>query len=168
MLNSVILSYITFVYFGAFVLYLLMMVMGKDFFGRLATIFSVAGLIAHSGAIVLRWVESYRMGMGHAPFSNLYESLIFFAWTIMLLYMLVEWRTRSRTMGAFVTPLAFLAMAYASYSPNVNSQIQPTQERDTALIFVSADNVLCRAAKLEGMIAEDPNAHNEENNSVQF
>ena len=50
----------------------------------------------------------------------------------------------------------------------VNSQIQPTQERDTALIFVSADNVLCRAAKLEGMIAEDPNAHNEENNSVQF
>ena len=125
MLNSVILSYITFVYFGAFVLYLLMMVMGKDFFGRLATIFSVAGLIAHSGAIVLRWVESYRMGMGHAPFSNLYESLIFFAWTIMLLYMLVEWRTRSRTMGAFATPLAFLAMAYASYSPNINSQIQP-------------------------------------------
>jgi cytochrome c-type biogenesis protein CcsB len=125
MLNSVILSYITFVYFGAFVLYLLMMVMGKDFFGRLATILSVAGLIAQSGAIVLRWVESYRMGMGHAPLSNLYESLIFFAWTIMLLYMLVEWRTKSRTMGAFATPLAFLAMAYASYSPNINSQIQP-------------------------------------------
>lgn len=50
----------------------------------------------------------------------------------------------------------------------VNSQIQPTQERDTALIFVSADNVLCRAAQMEGVIAEDPNAHDEENKSVQL
>lgn len=125
MLNSIILSYITFVYFSGFVLYLLMMVTGKEFYGRLATCFTFAALIAHTIAGILRWVESYKLGFGHAPFSNLYESLIFFAWTIILLYMIVEWRTKNRTLGAFATPLAFLAMAYASFSPNINSRIQP-------------------------------------------
>ncbi len=125
MINSIILSYITFVYFGAFMLYLLMMVMGKEIFGRLATYSSLAGLTAHTFAIILRWVESYQIGAGHAPLSNLYESLIFFAWTIVLLYLIVEWRTGNRSLGAFVVPLAFLAMAYASYSPNVSSRIQP-------------------------------------------
>jgi len=125
MLNSIILSYITFVYFGAFMFYLLMMVTGKDLLGRVATILALVGLAAQTVAIVLRWVESYAMGAGHAPFSNLYESLIFFAWTIALLYLIVEWRTKNRTLGAFVMPLAFLAMAYASFSPNISSRIQP-------------------------------------------
>jgi len=124
-MSSLILSYITFVYFGAFFFYLLMMVMGKEVFGKIATTICVVGLAGHIFALVLRWVESYKLGIGHAPFSNLYESLIFFSLTIILLYLIVEWRTRNRTLGAFVTPLAFLAMAYASFSPNINSRIQP-------------------------------------------
>ena len=125
MLSPIILSYITFVYFAAFMLYLLMMVMGKEILGRLGSAISAFGLAAHTFAIALRWIESYKLGMGHAPFSNLYESLIFFAWTIVLLYLIVEWRTKNRTLGAFAMPLAFLAMAYASYSPNINSRIAP-------------------------------------------
>jgi cytochrome c-type biogenesis protein CcsB len=114
--SSTILSYITFVYFGAFMLYLLMMVMGKDVFGRLASWVTGLGFLAHGAAIVLRWVESYRLGIGHAPLSNMYESLVFFAWTVILLYLIIEWRTKNKTLGAFVAPLAFLAMAYASFS----------------------------------------------------
>jgi cytochrome c-type biogenesis protein CcsB len=124
-LSSNILSYIVFVYFVAFLFYLMMMVMGKEVFGRVATMTATVGLGAHSGSIILRWIESYQLDMGHAPFSNLYESLIFFAWTIMFLYLLVEWRTKNKTLGAFTTPLAFLAMAYASFSPNISSTIQP-------------------------------------------
>jgi cytochrome c-type biogenesis protein CcsB len=125
MLNSAILSYITFVYFFSFLFYLLMMVMGKEVFGRLATFITLVGFGGHTFAIALRWVESYQLGIGHAPLSNLYESLIFFAWTIVLLYLVVEWKTKNRTLGAFATPLAFLAMAYASYSPGISSGIQP-------------------------------------------
>jgi cytochrome c-type biogenesis protein CcsB len=124
-MNSIILSYITFVYFGAFFFYLLMMVMRKEIFGKIATTICVLGLAGHIFAVVLRWVESYKLGIGHAPFSNLYESLIFFSFTIILLYLIVEWRTKNRSLGVFVTPLAFLAMAYASFSPNINSRIQP-------------------------------------------
>ncbi|MFP4085445.1 MAG: c-type cytochrome biogenesis protein CcsB [Desulfobacteraceae bacterium] len=125
MINSIILSYTTFVYFLAFFLYLLFMVMGRTGFGRLATLVTLLGLIAQSFAIVFRWIESYQLGIGHAPFSNLYESLILFTWTIIFLYMIVEWRTKNRTLGTFVTPLAFLAMAYASFSPGISSKIQP-------------------------------------------
>ncbi|MBW1669659.1 MAG: c-type cytochrome biogenesis protein CcsB [Deltaproteobacteria bacterium] len=125
MSSSVILSYITFVYFLSFLLYLMMMVMGKESIGRAATFVTLAGLAGQTFAIVLRWAESYRLGIGHAPLSNLYESLIFFAWTIIFLYLLTEWRTKNKSIGAFATPLAFLALAYASYSPSVNSRIQP-------------------------------------------
>jgi cytochrome c-type biogenesis protein CcsB len=125
MLSSAILSYITFVYFAAFFLYLLMMVMGKEYFGRVATFVTLGGLIIQTLAMILRWIESYRLGIGHAPLSNLYESLIFFAWTIVVLYMVIELKTKTRTLGAFVTPLAFLALAYASFSPNIQSHIQP-------------------------------------------
>ncbi|RJR42328.1 MAG: c-type cytochrome biogenesis protein CcsB [Desulfobacteraceae bacterium] len=125
MSDAEILSFITFVYFFSFLAYLLMMIMGKEGFGRVATIITLAGLIGHSMGLIYRWVESYRLGIGHAPLSNLYESLIFFAWAIILFYLLVEWRTRNRSVGVFITPIAFLAMAYASYSPNINSRIQP-------------------------------------------
>ncbi len=125
MINTIVLSYVTFGYFVAFMAYLFMMVMGRNLFGRAATIITLLTLLMHTFAIILRWIESYQLGIGHAPMSNLYESLIFFAWTIIVLYALIEWRTRNRSIGAFATPLAFLAMAYASYSPNINERIQP-------------------------------------------
>ncbi|MCG6881646.1 MAG: c-type cytochrome biogenesis protein CcsB [Deltaproteobacteria bacterium] len=123
--SAVILSYTTFIYFFAFMAYLLGMVMHRGFFSRLGTYISLLAFAAQTLGIILRWVESYKMGIGHAPFSNLYESLVFFAWTLMLLYLLMEWRTKNRSIGTFVTPLAFLAMAYASFSPSISSHIQP-------------------------------------------
>jgi cytochrome c-type biogenesis protein CcsB len=125
MLNSLILSYITFIYFFSFLFYLLMMVLGTQALGRIATAITLIGLAGHTLGLILRWVESYQLGIGHAPLSNLYESLIFFSWTIILLYILVEWRIRNRSIGIFVTPLAFLALAYASFSDNIKSGIQP-------------------------------------------
>ncbi|MCK7503370.1 MAG: hypothetical protein MZV70_04160 [Desulfobacterales bacterium] len=75
--------------------------------------------------MIIRWKTSYDLGMGHAPLSNFYESLIFFAWTIVLLYLLMEWRLKNRSIGAFVLPIAFLIMAYASIAPGINNRIEP-------------------------------------------
>ena len=120
--NAVILNYVTFIYFFSFLAYLLMMIMGKEILGKIASIITITGFAGHSAGIILRWIESYRLGIGHAPLSNLYESLIFFSWAIILLYLLVEWRIGNKTIGAFVTPIAFLAMAYSSFSEDA---IQP-------------------------------------------
>jgi cytochrome c-type biogenesis protein CcsB len=65
------------------------------------------------------------MGIGHAPLSNLYESLIFFSWSITAVYLFFEWRTQDKSLGAFVIPAVFLFMAYASLSPHIDSRIQP-------------------------------------------
>ncbi len=42
-------------------------------------------LLIQTAGILLRWKESYDLGYGHAPLSNLYESLVFAAWAIMLI-----------------------------------------------------------------------------------
>ena len=73
MLNSIIFSYTTFVYFAAFMFYLLAMVMNREVLARIGTVASLIGLLAQTVAIILRWVESYSLGVGHAPLSNLYE-----------------------------------------------------------------------------------------------
>lgn len=125
MINTTILSWVTFIYFAAFVFYLFRMVLGHEFWGKLATWAALAGLIAQSVALIIRWMTSYDLGIGHAPLSNFYESLIFFAWTIVLLYLLMEWRLKNRSIGVFVMPVAFLIMAYASIAPGVNQKIEP-------------------------------------------
>ena len=57
--------------------------------------------------------------------SNLYESLVFFALTISVIYLFIERKYENQTIGAFAAPLAFLALAYASLSPNISDRIQP-------------------------------------------
>ena len=73
----------------------------------------------------MRWVESYELGIGHAPLSNMYESLVFFALTIGIIYLFIEKRYQNSMVGVFATPIAFMAMAYASMSPNISDRIQP-------------------------------------------
>ncbi len=123
--SSIILSIITFVYGLAAFFYIAHWVFSKDVLAKLATWTAFIGVIGHTVGIILRWVESYQLGIGHAPLSNLYESLIFFSWTIVVVYLIIERKHKSSIIGAFTTPLAFLAMAYASMSPNISNQIQP-------------------------------------------
>ena len=122
-INTTILSWVTFIYLGSATFYIFKMVTGKEFWGSLASIIAFIGLIAQTVGLIMRWFESYKMGIGHAPLSNLYESLIFFSWTIVLLYLIIEWRIKTKNLGAFVVPFAFFSMAFASLS--VKSGIQP-------------------------------------------
>lgn len=120
-----ILSVVTFIYFASFVLYLFRLITGKEFWGRAASFLVWMGFTAQTIAILLRWKTSYSLGIGHIPLANLYESMIFFAWAIILIYLIIEWRIKSKIIGVFVVPIAFLAMAYASISPDVNNRIEP-------------------------------------------
>ena len=123
--HTLILSYVTFIYFAAFVLYFFKLVLKKEFWGYAASFAAWAGILGHTFSLVLRWKESYNLGIGHAPLANLYESLIFFAWSIMILYLLIELRIKNRILGTFVVPVAFFIMAYASIAPGIHSGIEP-------------------------------------------
>jgi len=123
--SSTLLSVVTFVYGLSALLYVVALIFRKTTPGKIAAWTAAVGIVGNVGGVLLRWVESYQLGYGHAPLSNLYESLVFFAWAIAALYLFVEYRYKNRVIGAFVMPIAFLAMAYASLSPNISDRIQP-------------------------------------------
>jgi len=125
MSSSHLLSIVTFTYAFAAVLYFSAWAFKKGLPGKLATVVTMTGILLNTTGIIMRWVESYRMGIGHAPLSNLYESLVFFSLTIAVLYLVIEFKYKNRAISAFASTIAFLAMAYASLSPNVSDRIQP-------------------------------------------
>ena len=125
MTSSNLLSIVTFIYGLSTVFYVGAAVFKKRGGANIASWIAIVGLLGNTTGIAMRWAESYKMGIGHAPLSNMYESLIFFAWTIMLLYLIIERRYQYYIIGAFSAPTAFLAMAYASLSGNISDRIQP-------------------------------------------
>jgi cytochrome c-type biogenesis protein CcsB len=123
MASSQLLSIVTFVYGLASFLYITAWIFNKPAVARLAVWTAIIGAAGNIAGIIMRWVESYQLGIGHAPLSNLYESLVFFAAALTVIHLVVEHQYKNRIIGAFATPLAFLTMAYASFGPN--QSIQP-------------------------------------------
>jgi cytochrome c-type biogenesis protein CcsB len=93
--------------------------------GTLCTYLLLLGLLVHSAGLVFRWVETHQTGYGYVPLSNMYESLVFFSWTIILIYLILEFKYRQKIIGVFVTPFAFLAIALTSIIPGVDAKITP-------------------------------------------
>jgi len=120
--SSLLLSLTTFGYLFCTLLYFSGVVFRFAPLLRWGGIVGFVVLAVQSTGIVLRWVESYAMGYGHAPLSNMYESLVFAAWAIMLIYLIMQWRTGQGSLGVFPSLFAFLAMAYASFSTSVDSK----------------------------------------------
>jgi len=125
MISTKMIGSVTFLYLLCTILYFNFLAFRSERLGKAATWAAWISLSVQTAAILLRWVESYQLGFGHAPLSNMYESLVFFSWCIALLYLLWEWRLKSRVIGAFAFPFAFLFNAYASLAPGVSAKIDP-------------------------------------------
>jgi len=106
---------VTIAYFTSMVLFVVYLVTRSKVVGIIARVGAYGGLLAHTAAIGLRWYESYQIpgGVGHAPLSNLYESVVFFSWTIVLIFLILDLKYRQTSVGAFVVPFAFLSMVWA-------------------------------------------------------
>jgi cytochrome c-type biogenesis protein CcsB len=125
MISARLVSAVTFLYLACTVLYFVFVAFRSNRLGKLATGAAWVTLLIQMAAILLRWVESYQMGYGHAPLSNMYESLVFFSWCIALLYLLWERKLKSKAMGALALPFAFAFNAYASLAPGISAKIDP-------------------------------------------
>ncbi len=87
------------------------------------TTWTTFGLL--TAGIVVRWIESYKLGIGHVPLSNLYESLIFYVWSINLLLILLKKRLTHPPITCVVSFIALFLMGFASLSSSVEKGIQP-------------------------------------------
>ncbi|MEN8134356.1 MAG: c-type cytochrome biogenesis protein CcsB [Thermodesulfobacteriota bacterium] len=126
--SSQLLGFTTFAYLAASFIYIAIFVFRAKKLGLAASLLILLGFLCNTGGIALRWVESYQMGVGHAPMSNMYESLVFFAWSIAMFYLFLEFKFKNRLIGAFAVPFAFASMALASLtSPDIKPLIPALQ-----------------------------------------
>ncbi len=124
-LNSRILGVVTLLYLLLFFIHLLYLATKKEGIYRAVWLLLYVTFGLHSVGLAVRWVESYRLGMGHAPLSNFYESLIFYAWCISLIVIIMKKRLYIPLITAFASLAALAFMGYASLSPSVDRHIQP-------------------------------------------
>lgn len=125
MSSSLLISIATFVYGFSALAFHCGWIFQKRKFDPIANISAWVGILLNAAGFGWRWVESYEMGIGRIPLSNLYESLVFFGLSIALLYLVSQKAFRARAVGGFALTFATLALAYASLSPNVGSAIRP-------------------------------------------
>jgi cytochrome c-type biogenesis protein CcsB len=125
MISSKLVTTVTFLYLFCMVLYFNYLAFRSRKLANIAVIAAWIALLLHTTAILWRWRESYQLGIGHAPLSNMYESLVFFSWCITLIYLLVELKLKSRIIGVFALPFSFLAIAYAALAPGMSARIDP-------------------------------------------
>jgi len=111
-----------FIYLTSWVAYLLHAAFRKKIAGIAGDLLVISGILLQTLAIGLRWWESHRLGIGHVPLSNLYESMVFFSWAIAIIYLLATRRLKTRIPGAFVMPIVCFSLASTSL---MNQQIQP-------------------------------------------
>ena len=78
--------------------------------GRLGTALMVAGALLNTAVIIGRYVDS-----GRAPFKSLFESMVFFAFNIALLYVVAERLYKTRIFGLPAALMALGAIGYALF-----------------------------------------------------
>ena len=110
------------IYIIAALIYVSYLVFRNVKVGNVATLVTFIGLIIHTAALISRTVASFQKGIGQPPFTNLYSSMVFFSWTIILVYLILEFKFKQKTIGAFVTPIAFACLGFATL---LSDQIEP-------------------------------------------
>lgn len=134
--SSQVLGITTFAYLLSAVFYVGIFVFRTKNLGLAATVVTAIAFIINTTGIGLRWVESHQMGIGYAPLSNMYESLVFFAWSIAIFYLWVEYNYKNRFLGAFAMPFAALAMILAEMKNPAITPLVPALQSNWLIAHV--------------------------------
>ncbi|HEU0265877.1 MAG TPA: cytochrome c biogenesis protein CcsA, partial [Geobacterales bacterium] len=113
MTNALLFNIATLIYFIAMIAFIGYLAVRQEWLAKVANGITLAGFVIHTAAMGLRWYESYQIGIGRVPLTNLYESAVFFAWSVVLFYLVLVVKYNQPALGAFVVPFAFLTMNWA-------------------------------------------------------
>lgn len=96
-------------YVGALVVYFAALFARREGWGRGGLALAVAGLGVHTAALVLRTIAS-----GHAPFTNMYESLSFLAWAVVAVLIVFGRKSGLPGLAPYLMLIAVALVALAS------------------------------------------------------
>jgi cytochrome c-type biogenesis protein CcsB len=97
--------------------YLAFLVTQRDGAARVGRLATGLGVLVHTGFFLARWAAS-----GYFPITNLFESLNFFSWAIVVSFIFLQIRLAAPVLGAIVVPIAFLLM---TFSLTLDSSVVP-------------------------------------------
>jgi cytochrome c-type biogenesis protein CcsB len=84
----------------------------KETFSKVSFTIVLIGFASHTLAFLTRLVEA-----GHTPVTNLHESLSFFAWMIIGIFLVVYLKYKIKVLGSFLTTVALILMLFAYTLP---------------------------------------------------
>ncbi len=79
---------------------------------RLSVGATVLGFTFHTAGLVARGVEG-----GYFPLSSPVEAMVFFSWTLVLIFLGVEYRHRVHVLGSLILPLALISLVSVATVP---------------------------------------------------
>jgi cytochrome c-type biogenesis protein CcsB len=135
-------------YLGATVAAALYTGLRKPGLRRVVFVLTLVGLAANTIALIVRSVLS-----GHPPVTNLFEYLTFFAWAIVVGFLIIWKRKGLELLTVFAAPVAFGVMVIASLLPaKIEEQLIPALQSYWLWIHVSMA-ILAEAAFAVAFVA---------------
>jgi cytochrome c-type biogenesis protein CcsB len=113
--------YLTLVgYFGATALWLAFFLIQREIYCRAGAWVLAGGLAAHTLALIQGTLAS-----GYLPVASFGNALLVFAWALVVVFLLLNWRFPIKVLGALVAPLAALLVSGALILPQGQGTISP-------------------------------------------
>jgi cytochrome c-type biogenesis protein CcsB len=97
------------VYFASALFYGASLLAKRVFPARIAAGLMLAALVLHTFSAAARWFPA-----GETPVIGIHDALSFFAWVMAAAYLSFQLKTKTRVLGAFVSPVICLFMVVAS------------------------------------------------------
>jgi cytochrome c-type biogenesis protein CcsB len=104
-------------YAGAAALYMGYGVTGIERYVSAASLLTALGFAANTAAVAHRWIVA-----GRPPFSNMYEMLLSFVWTLALLTLITERAYKVKIIGSITMPITVVSVILMQLLP---SEVRP-------------------------------------------
>ncbi len=99
-------------YIAAAISYLIYFLFKKEWFGYTGTLLFFIGFLSNVATLIVRAIEIH-----HVPFSNLYESMVFFTALVAAAYLWLEFRYKTKSVGVFVSFLIVISFFVTNLLP---------------------------------------------------
>lgn len=133
------------IYFVSAIGYMTSLYVKRVVVAKMATWVLTLALLNHTLFFVFGYAKT-----GRFPIISLYETLSFFTWVMTAVYLVFQLKTKTRVLGAFVSPIAFLLMILASVGLGGSVPIPPSMHGKLvmihAILAVTGEAFFCLAA----------------------
>jgi len=125
-----------FLFFAMFLYWIGLAIPKNNIIVKVSQILVLVSNLLLALTLSLRWIQE-----GYFPLSNLYESLIFLSWSISGIHLFLEWKTKTRLLGAISSPLLFFLTGFSTLTLPVEMQkalpLVPSLQSNWLMMHVS-------------------------------